>query len=727
MARIGVPYFPGKNADWRLKRAPLWVDRYQQSGSTLAPVLLTDGCAPPAWWPWETIRVGRPPDQFGQDDLAVNDWIKAHAFELLGECIVSDLDVHFRRPVEELLSPQGGRLWMGQYPENFERYKATSDQLCSGVMVIRDSVLEDFKKAWHDPATRSECKYMPAVLGELAFTRISDGPLPRNYHVVSNIRNEYDDDVVAVHYLGKRGKQMLEALLDEKPVVSVCIATHDEYENTWNTITSILLHDNDLVDEIVICDNSPAGSKHAELLKRQCRGIQKVVWDRIVAPPSALLYKDRAIRKSSGDVIIVCDCHVQFHEGAIKSVVDYFRANRNSKNLIMGPCYNSAVHLYATNQMLYSNEPYEIPESANVRQGVVMRGGTYGVWVTDNRALNPESAPFEIQQQGTGAMAFHRNAWTTPLRSFYGHGGTETWIMERFRQNGGKVLCHPKFRWVHQWGRPGMATETRNDLARLIAKVPSKQLQKQMLSVINDAERATYKMSGGQLGPTHQKCFNSLAAANDLGRVDLYDAAVEEFNHGGKDGKPLWPDSCKTAQKLAPRPGLYEELMPIWEQHGGQRSGAIPAQLFRDLEATIRQRPNAKILEFGSGLSTLLFDTLGVDATSVENSKTWFQRLRVLLKKESTKLILSPLEETASGPWYDWRAKPGEKFDIILVDGPLGEGNAPGRSAAKHFLADIMADECIIFLDDTHREKEIELSDIVTEIYGFDRQRIVCA
>lgn len=509
--------------------------------------------------------------------------------------------------------------------------------------------------------------------------------------------------------------------------LSLCLSTHDEYENAWNTINAALINDFDVIQEIVICDNSPANSAHAKLLKQHCggRGREKLVYDRIVGPASACRYKDRAVRKSSGDYIVVCDTHVLFHKGALQSIVDYFTEFPETNDLLMGPCYNGATTCLGTNQMLYAHEGYPVPDTANVWEGVVMRGGTYGIWVHDQRVEDLDQPPFEIQQQGTGAMAFRKAAWPGVLPSFNGHGGTETWIMEKFRQNGGRVMLLPKFRWVHQWGRPGMATETKERLLAGIQQVADPALVKHLTSLVHDTERPTY---GFSTGGTIQKAENTLTAAYDLGRTDLYDAAVLEFTRGGTNGKPLWPEACLRAQKKIPRPGLYSELMAEWERHGGRKSGAVPRALFQELEKQLRAKPHARVLEFGSGLSTLLFDRLGIHSTSIEDSEVWLNRLRGLLTQETTRLIYAPLADTASGPWYQWRPAEGETFDVILIDGPIGEGpTSPGRMAAKHFLADLMADECVVILDDTHREREQQLSQDLQEMYGLLQRRVICA
>lgn len=263
-----------------------------------------------------------------------------------------------------------------------------------------------------------------------------------------------------------------------------------------------------------------------------------------------------------------------------------------------------------------------------------------------------------------------------------------------------------------------MDTATRERIVTAASGVKDKAVRREIESAANDADRTSYAMLGWE-----QKCLNSLTAAANLGRADLYDAAMEEFTQGGKSGRGICPQSAKQAAAKVPRPSMYDSLVSEWQQHGGTTAGAIPRQLFQRLESICRSKPKARVLEFGSGLSTILFDRLGIKATSVEDSSTWASRLRGMLRHVT--LIHSPLETTASGPWYSWRPGRDEKYDVILIDGPIGEGaSSPGRMAAKHFVADCMAHACTVIIDDCHREREQELSSLMAAMYGFTVEHV---
>ncbi len=56
--------------------------------------------------------------------------------------------------------------------------------------------------------------------------------------------------------------------------------------------------------------------------------------------------------------------------------------------------------------------------------------------------------------QGLGSFACRREAWPGLNSHFTGFGGEEGYIHEKFRINGGKVVCLPAFGWHHRFERP---------------------------------------------------------------------------------------------------------------------------------------------------------------------------------------------------------------------------------------------------------------------------------
>lgn len=82
----------------------------------------------------------------------------------------------------------------------------------------------------------------------------------------------------------------------------------------------------------------------------------------------------------------------------------------------------------------------------------------WGIWATDERGRDPDSAPFEIPMQGLGCFACRKDSWLGFNPHFRGFGGEEGYIHEKFRKAGKKTVCLPFLRWIHRFGRPNGAS-----------------------------------------------------------------------------------------------------------------------------------------------------------------------------------------------------------------------------------------------------------------------------
>lgn len=123
--------------------------------------------------------------------------------------------------------------------------------------------------------------------------------------------------------------------------------------------------------------------------------------------------------------------------------------------------------------------------------------------------------------------------------------------------------------------------------------------------------------------------------------------------------------------------------------------------------------PGSVIVELGSGRGTLALTSL-FKVYSIENDTKWLN-----LVSESN-YIHAPLQpcEIPEFPshkmWYDpnvLKQHLPEKYDLILVDGPLG---SIGRGGFYHFLSLFRSDVPIIF-DDIDRAAERKLANLVSE------------
>ena len=224
--------------------------------------------------------------------------------------------------------------------------------------------------------------------------------------------------------------------VQEPRTLTVGMATYDDYDGVYFTVTSLLLHHAEVMDRvsILVVDNHPAGP-HAWALKRleqEVPQLRYVPYDRRVGTAA----RDRIFREATSDWVMCVDSHVQLAPGALAALLDYIDTHPDSGDLIQGP-------LVSTDQRTVSThwEPR-------------WHRGMYGVWGTDPRGTDPGAPPFEIDMQGLGLFACRTKAWPGLNPAFAGHGGEEGHLHEKFRRAGHTTLCLPALRWMHRFNVP---------------------------------------------------------------------------------------------------------------------------------------------------------------------------------------------------------------------------------------------------------------------------------
>ena len=148
---------------------------------------------------------------------------------------------------------------------------------------------------------------------------------------------------------------------------------------------------------------------------------------------------------------------------------------------------------------------------------------------------------------------------------------------------------------------------------------------------------------------------------------------------------------------------------------------SIDGDLAKIIVEEIVKRENPKVLEFGSGTSTVIIskilNILGEGKLcSIEHDEKYFNNTKKLIELNKLSnvndLILAPLEEIdINGKewlWYktDFLEKIRDKIDILLIDGPPGYIQRMSRFPALPVIINRLNDHAVIFLDDGNREDE---------------------
>ena len=223
---------------------------------------------------------------------------------------------------------------------------------------------------------------------------------------------------------------------EANPKLTIGMATYDDYDGVYFSLQALRLYHREILDttEFLLIDNHPDGACSAAL-----KSLENSVPNFRYVPQNTrrgTSVKDFVFEEAAGELVLCMDSHVFVAPGALKRLVDYFDANKETSDLVQGPLVYDDLTTISTHFR---------PEWS---------GGMYGCWSCDERGKEPDAEPFDIPMQGMGLFACRRAAWPGFNPKFRGFGGEEGYIHEKFRQRGGRTLCLPFLRWVHRFNRP---------------------------------------------------------------------------------------------------------------------------------------------------------------------------------------------------------------------------------------------------------------------------------
>jgi glycosyltransferase involved in cell wall biosynthesis len=221
-------------------------------------------------------------------------------------------------------------------------------------------------------------------------------------------------------------------------LLTIGMATYDDFDGVYFSVQALLAYHEIAKSsdtEIIIIDNNPEG-EHSKaitsLVNGWLRGKVKYI---PFADKKSTATRNEIFKNASGKYCISMDCHVLFPPSALDSLISYYEANPNCKNLVQGP-------------MLYDNH-----KGYATHFKPTWGGDMYGQW-DKNEQAHDLGKPFEIPMMGLGVFSCETKNWLGFNPNFRGFGGEEGYIHEKFRDNGGKAICVPQFKWLHRFGRP---------------------------------------------------------------------------------------------------------------------------------------------------------------------------------------------------------------------------------------------------------------------------------
>lgn len=149
----------------------------------------------------------------------------------------------------------------------------------------------------------------------------------------------------------------------------------------------------------------------------------------------------------------------------------------------------------------------------------------------------------------------------------------------------------------------------------------------------------------------------------------------------------------------------------------------------------------SKILEFGSGTSTILItrliksNNLNCCITSIDHDVNWIKSVEKYIHDDGTlnnvEFIHAPLSNSGNKnglEWYDLHRNSFlEKenfFDLVIIDGPPAweKGKNMTRYPAYPFIENKLSDNSVVYLDDIDRGGEMAILKKWEELYGIKFQ-----
>ena len=221
------------------------------------------------------------------------------------------------------------------------------------------------------------------------------------------------------------------------PKLTIGMATFDDFDGVYFSIQSLRMYfPMCMTDEVefIVIDNNPNG-KHGEHNKKLVKWLGPRGRYIPYTMRTTTAVKNEIFRNAKGKYTISMDCHVMFMPGALESLLSYYDANPECKDIVQGPLmYDGLMGCLTHFKPIWGKH-------------------MYGRWGIDKQGLASGEA-FDIPMQGLGVFSCETKYWRGFNNLFKGFGGEEGYIHEKFRQMGGRSVCVPEFKWVHRFARP---------------------------------------------------------------------------------------------------------------------------------------------------------------------------------------------------------------------------------------------------------------------------------
>lgn len=219
--------------------------------------------------------------------------------------------------------------------------------------------------------------------------------------------------------------------------LTIGMATHDDYDGVYFTIQSIRMFHPEILHELefVIIDNNPSSS-HGKSIRSFIDWIDEPVQYLPFTNYQSSTIKNKVFELSDTPYVMCVDCHVLLFPNSIKKLIDFYDEGKDDGNLLQGPLI------------------YDDMKNISTHFDWTWSDYMWGTWKTDDRGLDINGDPFEIDNQGMGLFSCRKDSWLGFSKDFRGFGGEEGYIHKKYKKAGKKIICLPFLRWLHRFERP---------------------------------------------------------------------------------------------------------------------------------------------------------------------------------------------------------------------------------------------------------------------------------
>jgi len=189
-----------------------WQRFYKNSGTTAAPCLLLDRKTPvPNFWEYDHVIVEDDTPAQRKDVLNKVGWLKHQAYDLLGQCVVMDVDALLKKSIDDLssiqepiaMSPDDGTYrdwhWASDWPEAKNKYNA-------GVLYLNNPDIGNrFRAIWNERIKYLDVTYFDEIIFSALLEEMNGKVLDRDYNTGWSGK---DEDVRVLHFSGDRKKDL---------------------------------------------------------------------------------------------------------------------------------------------------------------------------------------------------------------------------------------------------------------------------------------------------------------------------------------------------------------------------------------------------------------------------------------------------------------------------------------------------------------------------------------